>query len=67
MDFPVHMYRRVFCKIRDDKTSLYINHLIICKYGKRNPIFNTIKGGQKMCGIKLDVERMTGRTIYIAY
>ena len=28
------------------------NHLIICKYGKRNPIFNTIKGGQEMCGKK---------------
>ena len=28
------------------------NLLIICKYGKRNPIFNTIKDGQEMCGRK---------------
>ena len=29
------------------------NYLIICKYGKRNPIFNTIKGGQEICGRKI--------------
>ena len=28
------------------------NHLIICKFDKRNPIFNTIKGGQEMCDRK---------------
>ena len=28
------------------------NHLIICKYGKQYPIFNTIKGGQEMCVTK---------------
>ena len=28
------------------------NHLIICKYGKRNPIFSTIKDEQEMCGRK---------------
>ena len=51
MGFPV--YRSVFCKICEDEPNLDIyNHLIIWKYDKRNPIFNTIKGGQEMCGRK---------------
>ena len=36
--------------VKINLTWTYI-HLIICKYGKRNPIFNT--SGQEICGRKL--------------
>ena len=41
-----------FSKIVRINLTWTYNHLIICKYGNRNPIFNTNKCGREMCGRK---------------